>query len=27
VANLPEPGPSDTGRTSDDWLADLRGEH
>ena len=26
VASLPEPGPADTGRSSDEWLADLRGD-
>jgi prevent-host-death family protein len=26
VANVPEPGPADTARGSDEWLADLRGD-
>ena len=26
VASLPDPGPGDTGRSSDEWLADLRGD-
>ncbi|WP_052914424.1 MULTISPECIES: type II toxin-antitoxin system Phd/YefM family antitoxin [Protofrankia] len=26
LAHLPEPGPNLTGRSSDEWLADLRGE-
>ncbi len=27
VGSLPEPGPADTDRSSDEWLADLRGDH
>ena len=26
VASLPEPGPGNAGRSSDEWLADLRGD-
>jgi prevent-host-death family protein len=27
IANLPEPGPPGTERSSDEWLADIRGDH
>lgn len=27
VANLPDPAPNPTGRSSDEWLAEMRGDH